>query len=211
LGDTERNSILSIILRTGWDIDGVGHVFGDSFKMHMDHTGLGHLWKSGPTPQPYWNWYKDYGWTDQQFVDFCNEAADCGCLFNGPIRDGYKDSIERIARQGHEIIIATDRPFGSSPEVSEKTTVEWFEKHGIEYDELHFTAVKSDANCDFFIDDKIENYDELIDHGVRAYLLNRPWNQVEGGDARNRVDTIEEYADAIEFAVAEGFADLTLV
>lgn len=199
------------MFRTGWDIDGVGHVFGDSVHNWLKHTGRGHLWKSGPNPTPYWDWYKDWGWTSKQFVEECNAAADAGILFDGPIRDGYKESIERVARMGHQIIIATDRPFGSSPEVSEKITVEWFRKHGIEYDEMHFTAVKSDANCDFFIDDKLENYDELVDKGVKAYLLNRPWNVVEGGDARNRIDTIEEYADAIEQAMSDGYADLTLV
>lgn len=196
------------IFRIGWDVDGVGHVFGDSCRMHLDHTERGHLWKSGPTKKPYWNWFQDWGWTTQEFIDFCNEAADCGCLFNGPIREGYAEAIEAVAKMGHLTIIHTDRPFGSTPEVSEKITVEWFRKHEIEYDELWFGADKSTSNCDFFIDDKIENYDALVAAGTKAFLLNRPWNEVEGGDARNRIDSIDEYVRAIEEATTKGFTDL---
>jgi uncharacterized HAD superfamily protein len=76
------------------------------------------------------------------------------------------------------------------------------------YDELHFTADKTSANCDFFIEDKLENYDALILAGVKAYLLNRPWNQVPGGDGRNRINDISEYVDAVAEATQKGYADL---
>ncbi len=180
-------------MRIGWDIDGVGFVFGDSCKKHLDHTGRGHLWKSGPTPEPYWNWYEDWGWTLAEFLDFCNEAADCGCLFNGPVRDGYKEGIEAVKAMGHVNVFVTDRSFGSTPEVSEKITYDWFEEHGIQYDELHFSADKTVVWTDMFIDDKLSNYDALDGAGVEVYLLNRPWNKVEGGDDRRRVDSIEEF------------------
>lgn len=197
------------MFRTGWDVDGVGHVFGDSLHNWLIFTGRGHLWKSGPNPKPYWDFFRDWGWTGKQFVEECNRAADHGFLFNGPIRDGYYEAIERVASMGHQIVIHTDRPFGSTPEVSEAITVEWFERHGIEYDELWFGADKTSSKCDFFIDDKLENYDALVEAGINAFLLNRPWNEVEGGDARNRVNSISEYADAIEAATKAGYRDLT--
>lgn len=200
-----------MILRTGWDIDGVGHVFGDSFHNWLIHTGRGDLWKSGPTPKPFWDWYKDWGWTSEQFVAECHEAADAGILFDGPIRDGYVESIKAVAQAGHQIIIATDRPFGSSPEVSEKITVNWLDRHGIEFDELWFTADKTLPDCDYFIEDKLENYDDLVSAGTKAFLLNRPWNEIDGGDARNRINSIEEYAYSILSATKEGHFDLSLV
>jgi hypothetical protein len=194
-------------LIVGNDLDGVGHVFGDSCKMHLDHTGRGHLWKSGPNPEPYWDWYKDWGWTSKEFVEFCHEAADCGCLFNGPVRDGWLEMMYKQAEEGHYIVIITDRPFGSTPEVSEKITVDWLHEHDVYYDELIFSADKTCRWTDFFIDDKIENYDALTAAGTKAFLLNRPWNQVSGGDARNRIDDLHEFTDAINEAVENGFYD----
>jgi hypothetical protein len=179
--------------------------------MHLDHTGRGHLWKSSENLKPVWNWYQLWGWTDEQFIEFCNEAADCGCLFNGPIRPGYKEAIDVLAEAGHTIIIHTDRPFGSTPEVSEKITVEWLAREGVYYDELWFGPKKEESKCDFFIDDKIENYDALTEAGCKAYLLNRPWNEIEGGDGRNRVDSVWQYVADIEWATDAGYADLSLV
>ena len=185
-------------MRTGWDIDGVGHVFSAGFHDHMYCEGIEDLWKSGPNADPYWNWYEDYGWSLQEFVEFCNRAADHGCLFTGHVRPGYFESMERVANLGHEIIIVTDRAFGASPEVSEWLTVEWLRANDANYDELIFSRDKTVGNCDTFIDDKLENYDALTNAGVNAFLLNQPWNRVDKPDYRKRIDTVEEYADLIE-------------
>jgi len=182
-------------MRIGWDIDGVGFVFGDSLHNHMKHTGHGHLWKSGPTPEPYWHFYKDWGWTDQQFVEFCNEAADCGCLFTGPVRKGYAEGIRAVHDLGHENIFITDRSFGSSPEVSELLTYAWFEMHDIKYDELHFSRNKTVVPTDMFIDDKLENYDALDLAGTDVYLLTRPWNL--RADHRRRVNSVRDYVTKV--------------
>ncbi len=196
-------------MRIGFDIDGVGLDFDDTYLNYLKSVGLGHLWKSGPTDKPYWNYYRDWQRTDAEFVADCHAAADAGILYNGPMLPGYAEAIESVARMGHEIIIATDRPFGKTRAVSEAITVQWFREHGVEYDELHFTADKTTANCDMFIDDKLENYDALTFAGTKAYLLNRRMNSIEGGDARNRVNSLEEFVDEVYGATVEGFVDLT--
>ena len=196
-------------MRIGIDLDGVLYNFGDSVKRYLDHIGQGHLWKSGPTPSPFWDFYKDWGWTGQQFVDMCNAGADAGFIFTGPAREGAVEAMGRIAATGNEIIIITDRPFGSSPMVSQANTEEWLWQHGIEYDELWFSADKTCAPTDMFVEDKLENYDALVANGTAAYLINRAWNHVDGGDARRRIDSISEFADAVELATELGFADLT--
>lgn len=187
-------------MRTGWDIDGVGHTFSAGVLDHMHCEGVEDLWKSGPNPEPYWDWYKDWGWTDQDFINFCNRAADHGCLFTGHVRPGYKEAIDRVANLGHEIIIVTDRSFGSSPEVSQRLTEEWFRDNDIGYDELIFSRDKTVGDCDTFIDDRLENYDALSAHmGVNPFLLNQAWNQVDNmPDGRKRLDSVTQYADLIE-------------
>lgn len=110
----------------------------------------------------------------------------------------------------HEIIIITDRSFGKTPEVSQKLTLEWLNQHGIEFDELVFSPNKNAVPTDMFIDDKLQNYDALVANGVNAFLLNRPWNKVAGGDSRNRIDEISQYADAVQVATVRGYVDLTV-
>lgn len=184
-------------MRVGFDLDGVGFNFGDSCKRYLDHIGQGHLWKSGPTPDPYWDWYKDWNWTTEQFLQFCNDGADAGYIFSGPVREGFVEAIEAAALMGHQIIIITDRSFGKTPSVSENLTCEWLAEHGIEYDELIFSPDKTCAPTDMFIDDKLANYDSLAKAGTDVYLLNRPWNHLDYADYRQRIDTIDEYVRAI--------------
>jgi FMN phosphatase YigB (HAD superfamily) len=191
------------------DLDGVLYNFGDSVKRYMDAIDLGHLWKSGPTPGPFWDFYKDWNWSGKEFVDLCNAGADAGYIFCGPAREGAVEAMDRIAHTGNEIIIITDRQFGTTPEVSQKNTVEWLHEHNIYYDELWFSANKTCAPTDLFVEDKLENYDALVSAGTKAYLINRAWNQVDGGDARNRIDSITDFADAVEQVTAERYFDLT--
>jgi uncharacterized HAD superfamily protein len=110
---------------------------------------------------------------------------------------------------GHEIVIITDRSFGKTPEVSHNLTVEWLRQHNIYYDELIFSADKTCSPTDLFVEDKLMNYDALVAAGTKTYLINRPWNLVDGGDARNRIDRIEQYGDAVAEVTRNGFADLS--
>lgn len=196
-------------MRIMLDLDGVFFNFGDSCRRYLEHIGKGHLWKSGPTPNPYWDFFKDWGWTGKDFVDFCNAGADAGFIFAGPMREGTKEAWDALVETGHDIIVCTDRPFGSDPSVSQKLTVDWLHEHDLWYDELIFSADKTASNADMAIDDKIENYDALIRAGTKAFLLNRPWNVVDGGDARNRIDTVDQFVEAVKTATNAGHYDLT--
>lgn len=195
--------------RVGFDLDGVLYNFGDSVKRYLDHTDRGHLWKSGPTPAPFWDFYKDWGWTGAEFVQMCNEGADAGFIFTGPAREGAVEAVGRVASLGHEIIIITDRQFGTTPKSSHDNTYEWLESHGIEYDELVFSADKTCVPTDFFVEDKLENYDALVAAGTNTFLINRSWNVVDGGDARQRISSVSDYADWIEEYTKVGSAQTT--
>lgn len=197
-------------MRVGVDLDGVLYNFGDSVKRYLDHIGQGDLWKSGPTPKPYWDFYKDWGWTGKEFVDMCNDGADAGFIFCGPIRPHAKQAMDRLARTGNEIVIVTDRPFGSTPEVSHRNTVEWLLQHGIWYDELIFSADKTVGNCDVFVEDKWENFSALTEAGTDCYLITRAWNY-DYGPHPKRIDSVLDYAKIVEKITSDGFSDLSFI
>lgn len=184
-------------MRVGWDLDGVLFNFGDSVQRYLEHTGQGHLWKSGPNPTPYWDFYKDWGWTGADFVKFCNDGADAEFIFCGPAREGAVEAMAFSRRMGHTNVIITDRQFGTTPESSHRNTRNWLEEHGFPYDELYFSADKTVAPTDLFIEDKLENYDALDAAGVEVYLINRAWNQIEDDTSRRRIDTLEQYVQVI--------------
>lgn len=196
-------------MRIGFDLDGVLFNFGDSVQRFLEHTGRGHLWKSGPTESPFWDFYKDWGWTSAEFVQLCNEGADAGFIFCGPAREHAAEAVGKVLSLGHEVIIITDRQFGTTPEVSHRNTTKWLDQHGIEFDELRFSADKTCVSTDMFVEDKLENYDALVEAGSNAFLINRAWNQV-GPDARNRINHVMEFADAVEQATKQGFVDLLI-
>lgn len=185
-------------LRVGFDLDGVLFNFGDSVRRYLEHIGQGDLWKSGPTPKPFWDFYKDWGWTGKDFVELCNNGADAGFIFCGPARYNAAKAVQTVKSLGHHVVIITDRQFGTTPSVSHENTRAWLAQHEIPYDELHFSADKTCVPTDTFVEDKLENYDALDAAGVEVYLVNRAWNFVEEDDGRRRIRHIMQYVDAVE-------------
>jgi hypothetical protein len=207
-------------MRNGFDSDGVIYNYSDSVyaTMCLPEVNLGHLWKSGPTPKSFWNYYEDWKnedgtpYTFAQYKAIVDYGVDKGIVFGpGFFRPNAKESIGRIRAKGHKVIVLTDRFFGSDPENSHRNTFAAFKAEGIEVDEIHFTKDKTSVQVDTMVEDKLENYDALIAAGIPTWLINRAWNEVPRGDARRRINDISDYADAIEVITSEGLLDLALV
>lgn len=181
--------------RVGWDLDGVEYDFAESVRRAVKHFGMDkelRLCKGEPDD---WYFYRAWGLTDQEFVELCHRGADAGIIFAGPRRTGGGSAIRRVRSAGHSVHIVTDRSFGLSPEVSQEITKEWLTQHKYEYDSLTFSADKTVVPTDYFIEDKLQNYDALDQVGTEVYLINRPWNAQQ--DTRRRVDNLNEFADTI--------------
>lgn len=196
-------------MRIGIDLDGCLYDFGNSVRRYLDSIGREYGFKDGK-PEPHcWDFYEYWHMTTAEFVQLCDDGVEAGYIFSGEIRPNAIESVRRISDLGHEIIIITDRKFGKTPASSERATTEWLAQHGIEYDELVFSADKTVVRTDMFVEDKLTNYDALVNAGVDAYLITRDWNLVPGGDARQRITDILDYAEAVERATSQGFVDLT--
>lgn len=185
-------------MRVGFDLDGVLFNFGQSVKDYLEATGQEHLWKSGPNPKPYWDWYKDWKWTTPQFLQFCHDGVDAGYIFRGNVRDNAVAAVQAVKDAGHEIIVITDRNFGIEPSNSWNATREWWIDAGFPmYDELIFSADKTSRKTDIFVEDKIANFEALWDAGTPTYLITRPWNDdFDAGDYR--ISDVVEYPNKVD-------------
>lgn len=200
-------------MRVGFDLDGCLYDFGNAVRRYLDSIGREYGFKdNGPEPHS-WNFFEYWGMDRDEFKKVCDDGVDAGYIFSGPARPNAAEAVNRVADGGHEIIIITDRFFGTQiggrMNPSHAATIDWLADNGIPYHRIHFSANKLTVPTDMFVEDKLENYDALVDGGVNAYLIDRPWNQVPGGDARKRIKDIIDYADAIELATTRGYVDLT--
>lgn len=181
--------------RVGWDLDGVEYDFAESVRRTVKHFGMDSKFRLCEGEPASWYFYRGWGMSDKEFVDLCHKGADAGLIFSGPRRNGGLEAMRRVRNAGHEVHIVTDRSFGSHPAVSEKITRLFLEEHGYEYDSLTFSADKTIVRTDFFIEDKLQNYDALDAVGTDVYLVNRPWNLE--ADNRRRVNDLSEFADIV--------------
>ena len=180
-------------MRVGFDLDGVLFDFGQCVKEYLEAIGQDHLWKSGPNPKPYWDFYKDWKWTTPQFLEFCNDGADAGYIFRGNVRPGAVEAVWAVKEMEHEIVIITDRNFGTTPDVSHKATIEWWHEFEFpEFDEIHFSADKTCVPTDIFVEDKHANFEDLQLAGTPCYLVTRPWND-EFDVGHWRINDISDY------------------
>jgi 5'(3')-deoxyribonucleotidase len=186
-------------MRVGFDLDGVLYDFGASVKRYREHIGKPIKFKDD-APEPHtWNFFEFFEpkMTGAEFKQMCDDGADAGFIFCGPARPAARACVESVKNMKHEVIIITDRKFGTTPEVSEENTRNWLKKNKIPYDELYFSADKTIVPTDMFIEDKLENYDALTAAGTDCYLINRDWNQEHGPDDRQRIDTLWDYQHAV--------------
>lgn len=184
-------------MRAGFDSDGVLDNFSDGVREALIAKGLGHLWKSGPTPKSFWNYYEDWGWTFPEFKELVDWGVDNGYIFTGHFRPGAVESVQRVRDLGHQVIIITDRAFGTDPMNSQRNTIKAYADAGIVYDEIHFTSDKTSVPVDTMVEDKIENFVALTKANVPTWLITRSWNE-EFGPHPRRIASVTEYADVIE-------------
>jgi FMN phosphatase YigB (HAD superfamily) len=187
--------------RVGIDLDGVCYDFAGSVWRYLSdigHTSAEIASKNGnPSDPDIWDFYKKWGMDLDDFLKHVHEGVDKGHIFRGPCRLGVKESLNLLLKNGHTIVIVTDRSQGSTPESAKSATKHWLLEHELPYHELHFSVDKTGFDTEYFVEDRIKNYDALEAAGVKTYLVDRPWNQEK--DDRRRVDGIRHFVEKIIF------------
>lgn len=184
-------------MRVGYDLDGVGYIFGGSVR---DWLHLNDIIVPDPTDEfcTSWNFYEFWGMTREEFAKHCDDGVDAGIVF-GPgdhlTRPYFFNSIKTVKELGHEVIIVTHR-YQGSPGRAEHNTYQWLEPVLPYVDEIHFSHDKTIVHTDTFVEDSLPNYDALNAAGVNAFLINRPWN-APYDDGRKRISDISDYTNLI--------------
>ncbi len=180
--------------KVGIDLDGVLYDFHIAFLRYLTTSGNDSRYNIKKSFND-WSFFTKWGMSNGEFAEHCNNGVDAGIIFRGPARKRAGSAIRRIKRAGHEIHIVTDRSWGSSPLNSQHATLDWLAEHQIPYDSITFSPDKTVVPTDFFVEDKLENYDALDKAGTRVYLISRPWNKRD--DNRRRISGITEFANIV--------------
>lgn len=183
-------------LRIGVDLDGCCYDFVNGIRTWR---WLKHGVPLDEMPEAdNWSFYKtQWGMTTPEFLTACKEAVLSGHLFwQGPVFPDAVDVIRRLSER-HQIVVVTDRGFSGAEQECQDATRHWLATKNIPYDELHFTADKTQVGLDAMVDDKVENVEALLDAGVDTYLMVRRHNYRSHIPADRRVNNWWEFEEIL--------------
>lgn len=190
-----------VTLDVGLDLDGC---FYDFAAAYYDACCAMGVIKRDPlyrlvSPATRWEFYEDHGHDLGQFLANCNQAADLGLLWAGPVMPGGKVAWQALVDAGVRVHVKTDRSFGSfCAAPSEVATRMWLHINGLRHETVTFGADKTQGPAvDVMLDDKLANYDALDQAGTQVWLFDRPWNQ-DPGDNRRRVYSYDEFLTRVD-------------
>lgn len=168
------------------DCDGVVYDFGTNFYNWAGYEGF---------ESTKWSFYKDWGWTTDQFIEELSRfGADGGFADDIPM-DGSQAAIRRLLDNGHRVTFVTD-----IPETAEADRGWWIDFYfpGCELivskDKTCF--IDDDSQGPFWgIDDKVENVADLCEAKIQGYILDRPWNTY--ATDLPRVNSLDSFVDLV--------------
>lgn len=182
-------------MKIGIDLDGVCYGFTEAF---CDYVG------GDPTKATRWEFFEDMGFTVDGFLRTCRNAVEQGRLFKkGYLLPGTKEAFDALIRMGHTIHIITDRCSLDPDDTALiiQYTKDWLNDNGLRYHSIHFTGDKAtvakELELDFFIDDRLENYESLLGVVLGNWLLDKPWNQTSEPADEHRVCSWGEFVQKV--------------
>lgn len=170
-------------MRLGIDLDGVCYDFVGNLRAFARLRNL------GGTPEhtaTCWDFFStDWGWDIHQFHGAMASGVLDGTLFWGgePV-PSCRESLERLRRAGHEIVIVTHRTH-PDPHVASQmraATVHWLDHYRIPHDSLIFDGTKTRLGLDIMLDDAPHQIAAAREAGERAVFFHRAWNEHEAGE-----------------------------
>ena len=177
----------------GWDSDGVIYRFTKAYHLWMNlDQGLN---LDPEVEAESWTWFENWQ-TKQQFLDCMDNAVDAGQLFwQGELYEPQiPQNIAALSAAGHQNHLVTHR-FSGKTSCSRAATEHFYRTQGIIFDSISYSRDKTVVKTDVFLEDNIDNYDDLEAAGIKSYLVNRPYNL--RNDNRRRVNSVQEFTEMI--------------
>lgn len=136
------------------------------------------------------------------YTKFCKEYYD-KVLPDAEVMEGASEILNKLKKEGHEIIIVTartDKAYNYPYETSYKFLI----KHNIPFDKLLVGHPKKGKICkleniDLFIDDNVDNCYDISKYGIDVLLYNSPLNKNNHDFKRvNNFKEIYDYVKKVE-------------
>lgn len=115
-----------------------------------------------------------------------------------PVLPGAKEFLERLRKEGYTIVLLSARPYKQYRRIFADTQ-EWLNNNGLVHDAILWDEDKCKRllrefgrdRVEFFVEDHLENANQIAELGVPVYLFNRPYNV--GKDTHNFVTRVETF------------------
>lgn len=190
-------------MRIGWDFDEPIFKWFDAAHNACLDAGLADPEMPYPTK---WAPYEEYGCTKEEWVAVIDRQVMRGSrgFYGSPIDPEAVALLKRLDSLGYENHIVTARgQFGTLGPVIKTLTREQVYRAGIPHESLTFTKEKGEVaaylGLDYFIDDSLPNFWDVLGAGVDTFLLDCPWNrddEIVVPEGR-RLASAEEYVNLI--------------
>ncbi|SHN49406.1 5' nucleotidase, NT5C type [Desulfitobacterium chlororespirans] len=161
-------------MRIGVDIDGV---VSDSYKAWL--RKLNRHFGTNILELKNYDMHLDFGVSWEEMGKYFEDNV--ATLFDIPDPvAGAKEGIERLLRQGHEVVYVTARSLDE-----EVHTLRWMKKHKIPHEQILFTSFQSKVDyvlqwqLEIFLEDFLGNAQAISEAGVPVLLLDASYNQGE--------------------------------
>lgn len=149
----------------------------------------------------YETWGKDAGWYQYWNERFVNDKG----FTRAEIIGGHETAeVLSDVPPEHQLVLITARTSGVRDRDAVEEQTFWWLDHvlGFRFDEVHFTKDKCSVPVDFYLDDKIENWQAFNNQpGTASFLMAQPWNR-EYEKTPRRVNSVKEYLEAVYAIVA---------
>ncbi|MGN1302810.1 MAG: hypothetical protein ACI4VO_04125, partial [Clostridia bacterium] len=125
-----------------------------------------------------------FDWTDEEEKTFYKENIE-RIAINLKAIEGASKYIKKLKQDGHTIYIISGRDNGEYTDPYNMTK-NWLEKYDIVYDKLFLvdaynshskTEICLENNVDIMIDDSKRMCKDIKEHGIRAFLMDTPYNR----------------------------------